>query len=299
MPIRYWFIIVLVGVIFGSSFLLIEIAGRELPPLTMAAGRAVIAAFASWIVVVAARVKVPTEPLLMVQLLGLGVLSYAFSFVMMPIIQGYISTGLVAMINLLLPILTLVVSHFWPGGERATRLKALGAVIGFSGAAILALPSFANGIGGQAIGIALCLLSTFVFALAFNITRGFGRIPPQAIAAYAMTGAMLATLPPALLMEGLPNIQNPETWWAWLALGLFPTAFTFQVMYWMIPRVGVVNFSVNAYIGPIVATVLGVWILGEVVHPLQLVGIIVVMAGLLVIDGRLLNRFRHVRAKAI
>ena len=85
MPIRYWFIIVLVGVIFGSSFLLIEIAGRELPPLTMAAGRAVIAASASWIVVVAARVKVPTEPLLMAQLLGLGVLSYAFSFVMMPI----------------------------------------------------------------------------------------------------------------------------------------------------------------------------------------------------------------------
>jgi drug/metabolite transporter (DMT)-like permease len=59
----------------------------------------------------------------------------------------------------------------------------------------------------------------------------------------------------------------------------------------MIPRVGVTNFSVNAYIGPIVATLLGVWILGEVVHPLQLVGIIIVMTGLLVIDGRLLRRF--------
>jgi len=295
MPIRYWAIIVLVGVIFGSSFLLIEIAGRELSPLTMAAGRAFIAAAASWAIVVAARIKVPTEPSQVLKLLGLGVLSYAFSFVMMPIIQGYISTGLVAMINLLLPIMTLTVSHFWPGGERATRLKALGAVVGFSGAIILALPSLASGFGGQAVGVFLCLLSTIAFALAFNITRGFAHIPPQAIAAYAMTGAMLATLPPAFLIEGLPTVQNAETWWAWLALGLFPTAFTFQVMYWMIPRVGVVNFSVNAYVGPIVATVLGVAILGEVVHPLQLVGIIVVMAGLLVIDGRLLNRFRKVR----
>lgn len=299
MPIRYWVIIVLVGVIFGSSFLLIEIAGRELAPLTMAGGRAFIAAAASWIVVVAARIRVPTEPVLVLQLLGLGVLSYAFSFVMMPIIQGYISTGLVAMINLLLPIMTLAVSHFWPGGERASLLKAFGAVIGFSGAVILALPSFANGMGGQAIGVVLCLVSTFAFALAFNITRGFARIPPQAIAAYAMTGALLATLPPALLLEGLPTVQNVETWWAWLALGLFPTAFTFQVMYWMIPRVGVVNFSVNAYIGPIVATVLGVWVLGEIVHPLQLVGIIVVMAGLLVIDGRLLNRLRKTRPQAV
>jgi len=291
MPIRYWVIIVLVGVIFGSSFLLIEIAGRELAPLTMAGGRALIAATASWIVVAAARIKMPTEPHLVLQLLGLGVLSYAFSFVMMPVIQGYISTGLVAMINLLLPIMTLAVSHFWPGGERATRLKAVGAVIGFAGAAILALPSFANGIGGQAIGVVLCLVSTLAFALAFNITRSFAHIPPQAIAAYAMSGAMLVTLPPALLLEGIPRIQNVETWWAWLALGLLPTAFTFQVMYWMIPRVGVVNFSVNAYIGPVVATALGVWILGEAVHPLQLVGILVVMAGLLVIDGRLLNRF--------
>lgn len=291
MPIRYWAIIVLVGVIFGSSFLLIEIAGRELEPLTMAAGRAFIAAAVSWFIVLVSRIRVPTEPLLVAQLLGLGVMSYAFSFVMMPIIQDHISTGLVAMINLLLPIMTLAVSHFWPGGERANRTKAIGAVIGFSGASILALPSFAGGMGGQALGVVLCLLSTFVFAVAFNITRGFARIAPQVVAAYAMTGALLATLPPAVLIEGMPQIELSQTWWAWLALGLFPTAFTFQVMYWMIPRVGVTNFSVNAYIGPIVATLLGTTLLGEVVHPLHLVGIVVVMTGLLVIDGRLIKRF--------
>lgn len=293
MPARYWAIIVLVGVIFGSSFLLIEIAGRELGPLTMAAGRALIAALASWLVVLAMRVPIPKDPILVLQLLGLGVLSYAFSFVMMPVIQGYLSTGLVAMINLLLPIMTLVVSHFWPGGERATRTKVIGATIGFSGAAVLAVPSLANGFGGQLLGIALCLLSTFAFAVAFNITRSFSRIPPQAVAALAMTGALIVTLPPAALLEGLPEIEHALTWLAWLALGLFPTAFTFQVMYWMIPRIGATNFSINAYIGPIVATLLGVWILGEVVHPLHVVGIIIVMTGLIVIDGRLLRRLQR------
>lgn len=291
MPVRYWLLIVLVGATFGSSFLLIEIAGRELSPLTMAAGRAVIATAVCWIMVLIGRTPIPRDPAIILKLLGLGVLSYAFSFVLMPVIQMHITTGLVAMINLLLPIMTLLVSHFWPGGERASRRKALGAAIGFSGAIILAIPSFSAGLGGQAIGIVLCLMSTFVFALAFNITRSFARLAPQSVAALAMTGAMLATLPAAIIFEGIPEVLLNETWLAWLALGLFPTAFTFQVMYWMLPKVGATNFSVNAYISPIVATILGVSILGETVSPFQLIGIAVVMSGLIIIDGRLLSRW--------
>lgn len=291
MPVRYWLLIVLVGATFGSSFLLIEIAGRELSPLTMAAGRAVIATAVCWIMVLIGRTPIPRDPAIILKLLGLGVLSYAFSFVLMPVIQMHITTGLVAMINLLLPIMTLLVSHFWPGGERASRRKALGAAIGFSGAIILAIPSFSSGLGGQAIGIVLCLMSTFVFALAFNIARSFARLAPQSVAALAMTGAMLATPPAAIIFEGIPEVLLNETWLAWLALGLFPTAFTFQVMYWMLPKVGATNFSVNAYISPIVATILGVSILGETVSPFQLIGIIVVMSGLIIIDGRLLSRW--------
>ena len=59
----------------------------------------------------------------------------------------------------------------------------------------------------------------------------------------------------------------------------------------MLPKVGATNFSVNAYISPIVATILGVIILGETVSPFQLIGIVVVMSGLIIIDGRLLSRW--------
>lgn len=289
MPARYWAIIVLVGATFGSSFLLVEIASRELGPLTMAAGRALIAALVCWLVVLVRRPALPTSPLLIAQLLGLGVISYAFTFALMPIVQSHISTALVAMINLLLPIMTLTVSHFWPDGERATRQKAIGALIGFAGAIILAVPSLSAGLSGQAIGIALCLLSTFVFAVAFNLTRSFSQVPPQVIAAYAMTGALLATVPPAAIFETWPSALRLETVLAWVALGLFPTAFTFQVMYWMLPKVGATNFSVNAYISPIVATLLGTLLLGEMISPLHLLGAAVVVAGLLTIDGRLLR----------
>ena len=58
-------------------------------------------------------------------------------------------------------------------------------------------------------------------------------------------------------------------------------------MYWMLPRVGATNFATNTYISPIVALTLGATLLGEVLLPVQAFGMIVVLVGLLVMDGRL------------
>ena len=55
----------------------------------------------------------------------------------------------------------------------------------------------------------------------------------------------------------------------------------------MLPRVGPTNFATNTYISPIVALTLGATLLGEVLLPVQALGMIVVLIGLLVMDGRL------------
>jgi len=102
-----------------------------------------------------------------------------------------------------------------------------------------------------------------------------------------MTGAALGAIPAALLVDGLPAVSNVSTWWAWVALGLFPTALNFQIMYWMLPRVGATNFATNTYISPIVALFLGWAVLGEALLPIQALGMVIVVLGLLVMDGRI------------
>lgn len=293
MSLRDWALVVFVGCLFGSSFLLIVIVLEELGPLTIAAGRSLVAAAACWLFLLLSGKPISGDRGLIAKLCLLGLFSYALPFVLMPISQRHVSTSLVAIINLMLPIATLAVSHVWPGGERATPMRAIGAGIGLLGACILTAPNFVAMDGGQIWGILLCLSGTLIFAVSFNITRSFAGTDPQTIMTFAMTGAALGAVPAALLVEGTPAVANPGTWWAWLALGLFPTALNFQIMYWMLPRVGPTNFATNTYISPIVALILGTSLLGEVLLPVQALGMAVVLIGLLVMDGRLWALWRR------
>jgi drug/metabolite transporter (DMT)-like permease len=162
----------------------------------------------------------------------------------------------------------------------------MGVAVGFAGAAILASPALAGG-QSQLWAIGACLLATLCYALSLNITRSFKAVEPTALAAIALTGAAVASIPVAFLVEGAPVIERPETWAAALAIGFISTAFTFQVMYRILPRVGATNFATTTFIAPVSAIILGVTVLHETVLPIQILGMVVIFAGLLLIDGRI------------
>lgn len=88
-------------------------------------------------------------------------------------------------------------------------------------------------------------------------------------------------------------MTRPETWGAAQAIGLLSTAFTFQVMYRILPRVGATNFATTTFIAPISALILGVTLLGETVLPIQILGMLVIFFGLLFIDGRIQQVWRR------
>jgi len=296
MQIRDWFWVLLVGSIWGCSFLFNAVLLREVGPIWVSAGRVTIAAIGCWAFFFALGKKVPRDFSLWIKLMILGVFSYALPFTLFPLGQTHIASGLTAIINALTPIMTVVVSNFWPGGERATINKTMGVAAGFAGASLLALPAVQAGGTTQVWGIALCLMATICYAVTLNVARSFAKVDPSAIAAIAMTGAAVVAVPVALVFEGTPHATRIETWGAWLGLGLLASAFTFQIMYRMLPRIGATNFAVNTFISPVFAIILGVSFLGETILPIQLFGMLVIFSGLLLIDGRIVRRFRRAPA---
>ncbi|HUH77696.1 MAG TPA: DMT family transporter [Devosia sp.] len=295
MSLRDWAIIIFIGSIWGCSFLFNAVLIRELGPIWVAAGRVSIAAIASWIFFVGMRKPLPRDPVLYLKLGLLGVFSYAIPFTLFPLSQAHIPSGLTAIINGLTPIMTVIVSHFWPGGEKARMNKALGVVAGFAGAALLASPALGGGSGSMQLwAIGGCLLATLLYAVTLNVARSFKAIDPTTIATIAITGAAIASVPVAFITEGVPHIERLETWLAWLALGVFSTALAFQIMYRMLPRVGATNFASNTFIAPVVAILLGVTLLGETILPIHIAGMAVIFLGLLLIDGR---AFRFLRSR--
>lgn len=299
MAIRDWLWIIALGAIWGCSFIFNAILIREIGPLWVSAFRVGIAAIGCWGIQAALGKPLPRDVWLWIQLGLLGVLSYAIPFALYPLAQQHLASGVAAIINALTPIMTVIVSQIWIGGEKTTRWKSLGVVFGFTGAAILASPALASGGNSSLWAMGAGLLATLCYALALNINRSFKRVEPTSFATLAFTGASLAAIPMAFLAEGVPTVTRPETWMAALAIGLVSTAFTFQIMYRILPRVGATNFATTTFIAPVSAIILGVGLLGEVILPTHLLGMLTIFVGLLLIDGRLPKWLGLRRARAL
>ena len=94
----------------------------------------------------------------------------------------------------------------------------------------------------------------------------------------------------------LPVITLPETWAALFAIGLLSSTFAFLLLYWLLPRVGATNMSLNTYITPISAIILGVVVLHERFELVHVLGIVVIFVGLVIMDGRLVRRLTRAPA---
>ena len=291
MAARYWFLIILIGAIWGGSFLFNAVLIREISPLWVSAGRVSIGAVICWAFFFATRRKLPDDRRLYPQFLLLGIMNYAVPFALFPFAEEHLASGIVGVINGMTPMTTVIVSQLWPGGEKAAWNKGIGVIIGLLGAALLASPSLGIGAGNQVVALLAALGATCCYALTLNYARRFKAIDSATIASSSLTGAALVSIPVAYLFTGAPVITRAETWGALLAIGVFSTSFSFLVVYWLLPRVGATNLSLNTFITPVSAILLGVLVLHERFLPVHVAGIVVIFLGLVFIDGRLVRRW--------
>jgi len=293
MPIRYWALIIGLGAVWGCSFLFNAILIRELSPLWVSAGRVTIGAAICWVFLLATRKTLPRDLGLYGQFVVLGILNYAVPFALFPFAEQTVASSIVGVVNGMTPMTTVIVSQLWPGGEKATWNKVAGVLIGLAGAVILASPSLGEGAAGQIIGILAALAATCCYALALNYARRFKDIDATITASASLTGAALVSIPVALLFAGMPVVTRPETWGALVGIAVFSTSFSFLLVYWLLPRVGATNLSLNTFITPISAILLGVLVLHESFLPVHILGIVVIFFGLVFIDGRLVKGLRR------
>lgn len=296
MALRDWFWVVLLGTIWGTSFIFNEVLIREIGPLWVSALRVGIGAVGCWSVFIALRKPLPRDLKLYGGFLILGVVGYAIPFALFPLSQQHLASGVAAIINALTPITTVIVSHFWPGGEKATWLKSSGIIAGFSGAAMLALPALQAGGTSQLWAIGACLAATLCYAVTLNYTRRFSKIDPTTVATLSLSGAALAAVAVAFAFEGAPVMTRVETYGAALGIGLLATTIAFLIMYRVLPRIGATNFTTVTFIAPVSAIVLGVTLLDETIRLEHLLGMAGIFVGLLLIDGRIVRRIGRAMA---
>jgi drug/metabolite transporter (DMT)-like permease len=276
-----WAMFISIGVIWGSSFLLIAIGLDAFEPGLITWLRIIFGASVLWLVP-AARKRIPREDF--PRLVAISVLWVAIPFTLFPFAEQRITSGLTGLVNGAMPIFAVAVGSLMlrraPG-----RPQTMGLAVGFLGVAAIAFPSISEG-SSEAIGFAMALVAIVCYGFAINIaaplTQRYGSLPVMA----RMLGlASIWTLPLGLLSLGGSEFAWPSAL-AVAGLGIVGTGVAFVVMGDLVARVGSRRASFATYLIPVVALILGVVFRDETVHVLSVIGIGLVITGALLASRR-------------
>lgn len=285
MAVRYWLILVAIGTAFGASFAFNEVLLDHYGPLTVSMLRVTIGAIGCWVWVLATGRKVMLSFGTMSGITLFGVFQFAAPFAVLPLAQQHITSSTAGIANAMTPAAMVVISHLWHGGERATVGKLWGVAFGVMGIAILATRGVENANSDPRF-VVLALAAPACYAIALNFVRRFRGIDPVVLTAWAMTGGSIVIAPFAIAVDGMPAAPDATALAALLIVGIGLTSVTFIVMYSILPRVGATNLSLVTFVAPISATFIGALAFGEVVGMGHLLGMAMILAGLITIDGR-------------
>ena len=278
---RAWAAFAAMSVLWGGSYLLIEIAERDgLPALWVAWVRIGTGALA--LLILAARAG--TLPALRGR--GRWLLAYAVSelvipFPMIALGETHVASSLTAIIIATVPLFGALLALRFDHEERPTPIRALGLGLGFVGVVALVGLDVA-GHGAELLGVGAILLAAVGYAIAPLILKHrLAGLDPRAMMAACLTMATIVITPAALLdlpARGLAGVGSGAIA-AVLTLGLVCTAAALVIFAVLIREAGPARATVITYVNPLVALALGVWLESERPGAGALLGLVLILLG--------------------
>jgi drug/metabolite transporter (DMT)-like permease len=289
MQTRFLGVLLLLGAVWGASFLLIKIGVAEMPPMTLVALRLVISALVLLGVLYGRGLRLPTRPRVWADLFLLGAVGLVLPYLLITWAEQYMQSGMAAILNATTPLFAVLLTYLWTREEQLSGVKALGVMLGFVGVVIAVGLDRLSLTDGGALPQLAVLLAAFSYAVAGIYGRRAFRGVPALVPATGqlLAGAVLIT-PAALVMHGVPSpLPSPLALGAVLALAVFGTAFAYVLLYWLMERIGATRTSMVTYLLPPFALVYGALFLGERISVEALLGLALVVAGILLANGML------------
>ena len=263
--------------IWGSSYLLIKIGGRDLSPPMIAFGR--IALGAAVLVPLALRAGALRGLAgLWPMILAVSIAQVAAPFILIALGEEEVSSSLAGILVASAPIFTAILAIFFDAEERSHGAQIVGVCAGVVGLALL-LGVDVGGSGGELLGAFAIVLAGLGYAIGGLLAkRKLGSIQPIGIAALVLAVSTVLSLPAALLTlpEEMPGL-GPVA--AIVALGVLGTGIAFAIFYELIATVGPARTFLVTYLAPVFAVAYGVVLLDEAFGLVTLAGLILILAG--------------------
>ena len=269
--------------IWGSTWLFIKLGLADLPPLTFAGIRFLIASLILSALILARGVRWPRSRRDWYLIAIVGLLQFTLNYGLVFWGEQYIPSGLAAVLQSTFPAFGLVIAHLYLPYERLTTRKVFGVLMGVVGVAIIFSDQLTIAGHLALLGSVALVASAFFGAYSNVLVKAYAReIDPQVLAA----GQMIFGFPPLLIL-GIVTEGNPFRFhWTMTAvislayLVVVGSVIAFALYYWLVRHMEVTKTMLIALVTPVVAVVLGMIALHEKLNWRLFVGAACIISGI-------------------
>lgn len=298
---REWAVLLLIAGVWGASFLFIGILLRAgFGPYGIAFARTALGAASLLPLAVVLREALPRGRA-WGRLLLLASINFAIPWALIPYAQQYVASGVAAVANSSMPLWTALFSAILLGDEELGGRRLLGLLAGFCGVGILAAPDFGE-LSSAWRGVPIILVATSLYGFsAVAIRRWYRDVPPFALTFGQLALSSLMLAPLAFGSGAFARAHwSGEAVFSLLALGGVGSGVAVFGYMWLLRETGAVRASVVTYLIPPTGVLLGWAVLQEPVGWSLLVGLLLILAGVALVQSVPISRVRtFVRAGAL
>jgi drug/metabolite transporter (DMT)-like permease len=289
-----FFLLLLLGILWGIPYALTKIALTTIPPITMVAARVSLAAISLWIIVWLIGGQRPRSWHFIPQLFMQGGFACLIPYTLVALGQQSVDSSLAAILNSTAPLFVCLIGWVWSPYEKLGGGKWFGAALGLCGVVlIMGVGSLSRVTAGQF----LILAATCSSAIGVIYGRRLHDITPEFAAAGTLTSAAVILIPLSFLME-MPLRISPS----WTSIGalaanaIIATAFGFIVYFRLLRTIGSVGTASVGYLKPAIGVLIGWTLMTEPVTLKTAIGLAAILIGVAFINrrgaGRSFSRFR-------
>ena len=294
MNFHVWVMLIVLSILWGTSFIFTEIALEDFRPLTIATLRVSGAASALWIYLLIIGAEIPRSLSIWGAFLIMGIVNNAIPFAAIMFAQTLISASLASILNSTAPLFTVVLAGILLSDERITPARIFAVILGFIGVVVMISPPALLGFGADVLAQCAVLGASVSYAFSAVFARRFKAmgLQPSVLAVGMLTMSSLCLAPVAIFFDR-PFALDPPGFSAIAAaagVALLSTALAYILYFRILAAAGATNLLLVTFLIPVSAILLGVNFLGESLNLSQIVGMFLIGLGLAVMDGRIFKR---------
>lgn len=283
-------LLLVLATLWGASYTLIKLGVATIPPVTLIAGRTLIAAAILLAVLRMRRIAMPRDGATWLRFLVQAWLNSVVPFTLIAWAELTVEAGIATILNSTTPLFAFLLTWAVTRHEAVSGRKLIGVLLGLGGTCLVVGVEAFGGLGRDPTAQLAIVLATVSYAGAAIFGKSFNGLDPMIPAAGSLlTGGVL--LLPVSLMVDRPWTLTPSAGSvaALLCLSVFSTALAFAIYFRLIQTLGSVGTTVQAYLRVPAGVAIGILVLGESLSPTAGAGLVLVVLGVAVatMPGRL------------